>query len=242
VTGRPEEEVQLDFDRRRRTGLDESVFAQGKSPEQLQVIFDTASARGASLLVTRLDPEKHEALAPRWSDELDYCSVSRTAFFGRAAQPRTEDSPRVALVAAGSSDAGVAREAQRTLEFSGVAVEIFMDVGVAGLWRLTRHLDAISRFPVVIAVAGMDAALPTVLGGLIPGCIIAVPTSVGYGVAAGGHAALHSVLASCAPGIVAVNIDNGYGAACAALRIIGRTSLRTDTGQPRNEAAERTAG
>ena len=242
MTARPEEEVRLDFDRRRRTGLDESVFAQGKSAEQLQVIFETTRARDASILVTRLDAQKYQALAPRWSDQLDYCDVSMTAFFGQPAKRRAEDSRQVAIVAAGSSDAGVTREAQRTLEFSGVAAQVFVDVGVAGLWRLTRHLDAISTFPVVIAIAGMDAALPTVLGGLIPGCIIAVPTSVGYGVAAGGHAALHSVLASCAPGIVAVNIDNGYGAACAALRMIGRTSLRTEKGPPQIEAAERAAG
>jgi hypothetical protein len=225
MTARPEEEIQLDFDRRRRTGLDESIFAQRKSAEQLHVIFETAHARDASLLITRLDRQKYDALAPRWSHQLDYCGVSQSAFFGSCARARGGGVPRVAIVAAGSSDASVAREAQRTLEFSGVAARLFVDVGVAGLWRLTQHLDAISAFPIVIAVAGMDAALPTVLGGLIAGCIIAVPTSVGYGVAAGGHAALHSVLASCAPGIVAVNIDNGYGAACAALRMIGRSAL-----------------
>jgi NCAIR mutase (PurE)-related protein len=93
------------------------------------------------------------------------------------------------------------------------------------LWRLLRRIDDLRRIPVVIVVAGMDAALPTVLGGLIPGCIIAVPTSVGYGVALGGRAALDAMLASCAPGIVVVNIDNGYGAACAALRV---ARLRAD--------------
>lgn len=214
-----EQEVQLDFDRRRRTGLDESIFAEGKSHEQLHVIFERAEERGVSLLVTRLDAAKHAALAPRWSDRLDYCPISRTAFFGKPCTPATDEGAHIAIVAAGSSDASVAREAQRTLAFSGVAPRMFMDVGVAGLWRLTRHIDVIAAFPVVIAVAGMDAALPTVLGGLISACIIAVPTSIGYGVATGGHAALNAILASCAPGIVTVNIDNGYGAACAALRI-----------------------
>jgi pyridinium-3,5-biscarboxylic acid mononucleotide synthase len=96
---------------------------------------------------------------------------------------------------------------------------VFADVGVAGLWRLTSRLDELRSFPIVVAIAGMDAALPTVLGGLLGASIVAVPTSVGYGVAAGGHAALNAILASCAPGIVVTNIDNGYGAACAALRI-----------------------
>ena len=109
----------------------------------------------------------------------------------------------------------------RTLEFYGhPAVEI-CDVGVAGLWRLQRRIDELAALPVIIAVAGMDAALPTVLAGLVPGLVIAVPTSVGYGFAEGGTAALHSLLASCAPGLVTVNIDNGYGAACAAMRAVG---------------------
>jgi hypothetical protein len=226
----PDQEVQLDFDRRRRTGLDESIFAQGKSPEQLHVIFERARERGTSLLVTRLDADKYRRVASRWSAQLDYCAVSQTAYFGKPWKIAGDVPPPIAIVAAGSSDAAVAREAERTLAFSGVAPRMFMDVGVAGLWRLTRHIDAISAFPVVIAVAGMDAALPTVLGGLIPACIIAVPTSVGYGVASGGHAALHAILASCAPGIVSVNIDNGYGAATAALRIIGRMVPRFSPG------------
>jgi NCAIR mutase (PurE)-related protein len=213
------DEVELDFDRRRRTGLDESVFAQSKTPAQLDAIFAEAHARGAALLVTRLSPDKRAALAPRWASLLDYCSVSNTAFFGVPAASMRQV-PAVAILAGGSSDAGVVREAERTLAFRGVASALFIDVGVAGLWRLTSRLDAISEFPVVIAIAGMDAALPTVLGGLIPGLIIAVPTSVGYGVAAGGHTALNALLASCAPGIVVVNIDNGYGAACAALRAL----------------------
>jgi NCAIR mutase (PurE)-related protein len=144
--------------------------------------------------------------------------------------PDVDDSlPDVAIVVAGSSDAGVAREAQRTLAYNGVASRSFVDVGVAGLWRLTQRIHEISRFPVVIAVAGMDAALPTVLGGLVPGVIVAVPTSVGYGVAAGGHTALNAILASCASGISVVNIDNGYGAACVALRVLRTTAAGAAT-------------
>jgi NCAIR mutase (PurE)-related protein len=212
------EEVVLDFERRRRTGLEEAVLAMSKSDAQLEVIFSRAEERGASLLVTRLSPAQYEALAPRWAARLDYCSVSRTAFFGSVepADPR----PQVAIVAGGSSDAAVAREAERALTYYGIGSQLHVDVGVAGLWRLTQRLDELRRFPVLIAVAGMDAALPTVLGGLVPGLIIAVPTSVGYGVATGGHAALHSLLASCAQGITVVNIDNGFGAACAAVRAL----------------------
>jgi NCAIR mutase (PurE)-related protein len=212
-------EVKLDFDRRRRTGLDETIFAEAKSPAQLEVIFATAQARGSALLVTRLAPEKFAAIAPTWLPHLDYCPVSKSAFFGGTPSVN-RTAAKVAIVAGGTSDASVAREAERTLAFSGIGSALFIDVGVAGLWRLTRHLDAISAFNVVIAIAGMDAALPTVLGGLIPGLIIAVPTSVGYGVATGGHTALNAILASCSPGITVVNIDNGYGAACAALRAL----------------------
>lgn len=226
MTGDAAREVQLDFDRPRRIGLEEAVFAEGKTTAQLEAILCIAAERGARLLITRLSPEKRASLSPHWSPHLDYCAVSRCAFFGP--MPTMGDRPAdVAIVVAGSSDAGVAREAERTLSYNGVASQSFIDVGVAGLWRLTRRIDELSRFRVVIAVAGMDAALPTVLGGLIPGVIVAVPTSVGYGVAAGGRTALNAILASCAPGISVVNIDNGYGAACVALRVLGMSTAGT---------------
>jgi len=212
-------DVQLDFDRPWRTGLEEAVFAEGKSSAQLETILGMARERGARLLLTRLSAEKRASLATAWSPHLEYCAESRCAFFGPV--PDIDDKPpEVAIVVAGSSDVSVAREAERTLEYNGVASRRFVDVGVAGLWRLAQRIDEISRFPVVIAVAGMDAALPTVLGGLVPGVIVAVPTSVGYGVAAGGYTALNAILASCASGISVVNIDNGYGAACVALRVL----------------------
>jgi hypothetical protein len=116
-----------------------------------------------------------------------------------------------------------------------------MDVGVAGLWRLYERLEEIRSSAIIIAVAGMDAALPTVLGGLIPGLIIAVPTSVGYGVAAGGQTALNAVLASCAPGITVTNIDNGYGAACAALRAL-RMLSRSKSAMTRGQSNESVTG
>ncbi len=127
---------------------------------------------------------------------------------------------RVAVVGAGTSDMRVCREVVRTLRYHGVAASEVYDVGVAGLWRLLERVPEIVRHPVVIAVAGMDAALVSVLGGLAPGLVIGVPTSAGYGVANHGTTALHAALASCAPGVAVVNIDNGYGAACAALRAL----------------------
>ena len=118
----------------------------------------------------------------------------------------------------------IVAEAQRTLAFHGTPSKSFVDVGVAGLWRLLNVRDELAQFPVVIAVAGMEGALFSVLGGLIPSLIIAVPSSVGYGMAREGETALHSALASCAQGLVAVNINNGYGAACAATRILSARS------------------
>ena len=155
--------------------------------------------------------------------------MSRTAFLGDA--PQIERTGDVAIVAAGTSDMPVVREAWRTLRYYGHEATTIVDVGVAGLWRLTERIDEIRSHPIVIVVAGMEAALASVLGGLVGGAVICVPTSVGYGVAKGGRAALDAILASCSPGLVVCNIDNGYGAACAALRILGaatRFSKRLD--------------
>ena len=143
--------------------------------------------------------------------------LSRTAILG---QPhRTLLTAPVAIVMAGTSDLPVRREAARTLAFAGQRYREYTDVGVAGFWRLLERIGDIRSSPVVIVAAGMDAALVNVVGGLVSSAVIALPTSVGYGVALGGATALHAALASCAPGISVVNIDNGYGAACAALRI-----------------------
>ncbi len=212
------DEAVLDFGRVERIGLEEAIYAAGKSPAQIDAILDIAAERGVRFLLTRLDADKLAALAQRHRDGIDYCPVSRTGFFGDL---RPADGPaRVAIVAAGTSDVPVAREAERTLRYHGYSSSLFLDIGVAGLWRLTSRLEDLRAHPVVIVAAGMDAALPSVLGGLLSGPIVAVPTSVGYGVAEGGHTALNAILASCAPGLCTVNIDNGYGAACAALRFL----------------------
>lgn len=220
------DDIVFDFGRAERIGLDEAVFCQMKSAPQINAILDGASQRNAGLLLTRLDAEKLAALSPAHRQQIDYCAISQTAFFGPLRPVASRGA--VAIVAAGTSDASVAREAARTLRHAGVEASLIVDVGVAGLWRLTERLDEIRRHPVLIAIAGMDAALASVLGGLVSSAMICVPTSVGYGAAESGRTALNAMLVSCAPGITVCNIDNGYGAACAALRILATASrLRT---------------
>ncbi len=208
-------EFLLDIERAERIGFGEAVFSAGKTPAQIAAILDDARARSLPLLLTRLDAARLAALPP--GHGLDYDPLSATAF---SAAPPASSPSQIAIVTAGTSDIPVAREAARTLQFNGFGSTEIADVGVAGLWRLLRRVEELRTFPVVIVAAGMDAALPSVVGGLLPGCIIAVPTSVGYGVATGGRVALDAMLASCAPGVLVVNIDNGYGAACAAMRIL----------------------
>ena len=212
-------EFLLDRERTTRIGFGEAVYCAGKSPEQIAAIL--RSVGDAPLLLTRLDPQRMDALPAELRARLDYDPTSRTAWIGVPA-PLTPGC-RVAVVTAGTSDLRVAREAIRTLRFSGHDTAGIADVGVAGLWRLLRRVEELRGYGVVIVVAGMDAALPSVVAGLVPGVVIGVPTSVGYGVAAGGRAGLDAMLASCAPGLSVVNIDNGYGAACAALRVLGAT-------------------
>ena len=208
----------FDFDRIRRIGLHETVFAAGKTVAQLTEIIRLNAERNSNLLMTRLDMAKFQALPTEQRRQLDYCELSCTAILGGIEAPSA--SAKIAVISAGTSDLPVAREAVRTLHYYGQSCTEWNDIGVAGLWRLLERLNDIRAASIVIVVAGMDAALVSVVGGLVPSAVIAVPTSVGYGVAEGGTAALHASLASCAPGVSVVNIDNGYGAACAALRIV----------------------
>ena len=209
----------IDFGRGARIGLEEAVYCANKQAAQIEGVLAQHGARRHPCLLTRLSPPQFAALGDGWRSQLDYDPVSHTAFFLGGLPLRTV--PQVAVVSAGSSDAAICGEVTRTLAFHGVRSTRVEDVGVAGLWRLMDRLDEIRRHPVVIAVAGMEGAMFSVLGGLVGGLVIAVPSSVGYGVAAAGDLSLRSALASCAPGIVVVNIDNGYGAACAALRVLG---------------------
>lgn len=206
----------LDFKREARIGLTEAVLCQHKSADQIALIVKEFQRKRQPVMLTRLDVDKVNALPQELRADMDYCGLSRTAFC--AGRMPMKDNTGVAIVSGGTSDAPVVLEAARTLEFHGIAPILFHDVGVTGLWRVLERIDEIRRHPVIIAVAGMEGALFSVLGGLAGSLIIAVPTSVGYGVSAGGQLSLNAALSSCAPGLVSVNIDNGYGAACAALR------------------------
>jgi pyridinium-3,5-biscarboxylic acid mononucleotide synthase len=214
----PSSDIKLDLQRAERVGFDEAIFCAAKSGLHLHQLLDQAHEKGLRLLLTRLSAEQFSQLPESHRARIDYEPISRTGYFGPSHALSGE--PRVAVVAAGTSDVSVSREAARTLRYYGAPNVEINDVGVAGLWRLLERIEEIRRMPVVIAVAGMDAALPTVLGGLVGSVVIGVPTSVGYGVAAGGEAALKAMLSSCAPGLMVMNIDNGYGAACAALRVL----------------------
>jgi pyridinium-3,5-biscarboxylic acid mononucleotide synthase len=211
-------EVRPDVSRAERVGLDEAIFCAGKSVSQIELILGEARKRGSRLLLTRLAAEQLQDCSADARASLDYDPLSRTAFFGATRASMGE--PRVAILSAGTSDLSAAREAVRTLAWYGEPAAEYHDVGVAGLWRLSERLEQIRGFPVLIVAAGMDAALLSVVGGLVRGCVIGLPTSVGYGVASGGRTALDAMLASCAPGLAVVNIDNGYGAACIALRVL----------------------
>ena len=211
-------DFKLDWERISRTGTTEAVLCDPKSPQQIDAIVGHAQSLGHRLLLTRLDRAKLDCLDVGVRQALDYDEASRTAILGRLPPPRSV--ARIAIVCGGTSDVAVAGEAARTLAFAGEATSRFVDVGVAGLWRLMEHLDDIRAHRVVIVVAGMEGAIFSVLAGLVSSAVIAVPTSVGYGVAAGGQAALSAALASCASGLAVVNIDNGFGAAHVALRML----------------------
>jgi len=213
-------EFDLDLLRADRIGLDEALFCAGKTSGQISRIVETMKDGSRPMLLTRLDPERYQALSEPVRAALDYDPLSKTAILGPRAAPTAPAG--VAVVSAGTSDLPVSREAVRTLFYYGQGATEFNDVGVAGLHRLVKRLTDIRAHEVVIAVAGMDAAIVSVLGGLVGLPVIAVPTSVGYGAARGGETALAASLASCAAGVVVVNIDNGFGAACAALRILNR--------------------
>lgn len=207
-----------DAARRARIGLAEAILCEGKTSAQIAAICAEARKDGHPVLMTRLESTVFAALPPEVRGEADYDALSRTAVLGRP--PAAVEPARIAVVTAGTSDLGVSREAVRTLAAYGETATEWADIGVAGLWRLLERLEDLKGFAVVIVVAGMDGALFSVIGGLLPGAIIAVPTSTGYGMSAKGETALRAALASCAPGILVTNIDNGYGAACGALRIL----------------------
>lgn len=205
-------DIRWDHEREGRTGIPEVVFAPGKTVEQVVRLF----REGEGLrLATRLSEAQMAAL--EGLAQVD--SVARTAV--RSPRP-LRDQPPVGLLTAGTGDIPVASEAKVVLEALGHPVKTFFDVGVAGLHRLQAVLPELRACPAIIVCAGMEGALPSVLAGLVDSLVIAVPTSIGTGVAAGGTTALHGMLASCSPGIAVVNIDNGFGAACCAIKVLAR--------------------
>ncbi len=213
------EYAHLDTHRLLRRGIPETVFGQGKTPDQILGIVERLSRSGDPVLVTRISEDAAALAVDRWP-EADHDPLSRTLQLGSL--PPTGGSP-VLVISAGTSDLPVAEEAVRTAGFLGRSVLRAYDVGVAGLHRLSTHSGEMGDAGVIVVVAGMEGALPGVVAGLVSVPVIGVPTSIGYGASLGGFTPLLTMLASCACGLTVVNIDNGYGAAVAAHMILGRS-------------------
>jgi len=209
--------ARVDHHRQLRQGFPEVVFAAGKSLHQIQAIVTALLPKNENILVTRLAPEQAQALLPQFP-AASYYPDSQVLTICRGEIP---DRGRglIVVISAGTSDIPVAEEALLTARIMGHQVETLYDVGVAGLHRLLAHQELLTKATCFIVVAGMDGALPSVVGGLVDRPVIAVPTSVGYGASFGGLAALLTMLNSCATGVAVVNIDNGFGAGCLAALI-----------------------
>jgi len=211
-------DIRFDFQRRERLGLIEAIWGQDKSIDQLKRVSESVLSQNEVVFITRINSEKANYLLDLHDDARFY-EEANCLIIGKN-QNKINTNKKVAIIAGGSSDLSVTLEAQLALEIYGLNCQSFIDVGVAGLHRLMSQLEEINKYDVLIVCAGMEGALATIVGGLLAQPIIAVPVSVGYGVSKDGETALNSMLASCSPGIAVMNIDNGYGAAMAALRII----------------------
>jgi len=209
----------IDHHRALRQGFPEVVYGEGKNPQQVVAIAERIMEHGRSALVTRTDGPTRQALRVRFTDAV-VSDVARTVRIG--SQDSLTARGAILIITAGTSDLPVAEEAAESAIAMGNSVARLNDVGVAGIHRLLAQGEALTKAGVVIVVAGMDGALPSVVGGLVACPVIAVPTSVGYGASLGGLAALFTMLNSCAAGVTVVNIDNGFGAAAAATRINSR--------------------
>jgi hypothetical protein len=206
----------VDRHRAYRVGFPEVVFGQGKTADQIAAIAQRIAANDQTLLVTRASEAAYDAVRAVLPDAV-YHAVPR--LIARRREDLPAGTGTILVAAAGTSDLGVAEEAAVTAEVLNNRVDRLFDVGVAGLHRLLSARERLDAARVVIVVAGMEGALPSVVGGLVRAPVIAVPTSVGYGASFGGIAALLGMLNSCAPGVAVVNIDNGFGAACIASQI-----------------------
>ena len=221
--------ARVDHHRALRQGVPEVILGESKTVAQLVGIATEQIRVQHNVLITRLSEEKAERVI-RDVPQLSYSAVARVATYEHRPIRLREMTP-IAVVTAGTSDLPVAEEALATLRMNRIPATRVFDVGVAGIHRLTSELDVLSRAPALIVVAGMEGALASVVGGLVPGPVIAVPTSVGYGTALSGFTPLFGMLTGCAAGVTVVNIDNGFGAAMAVARLV-RTTL---TGEPDNE-------
>lgn len=206
----------IDTDRLRRTGMPEVIYGAGKTTEQIVQIAERMNNKGIDILATRVNSDVFNAVK-KVIPGASYNAIAQTIVYKKNEQPLNKG--HITVVAAGTSDLPVAEEAVETAKFLNNKVETVYDVGVAGVHRLFNKLEVIQQARVIIAVAGMEGALASVIGGLVDKPVIGVPTSIGYGANFGGLSALLSMLNSCASGISVVNIDNGFGAACQATLI-----------------------
>jgi NCAIR mutase (PurE)-related protein len=207
--------AKIDHHRELRDGLPEVVLGEGKTPSQVAAIGEKLVERSGRLLVTRLDREGYRALQAAVPD-VEYHELARVAIVDREPKPLLSG---VLVVCAGTSDLPVAQEASLTARMLGSNAEVLSDVGVAGIHRLFAHLEQITEANVLVVVAGMEGALPSVVSGLVAAPVIAVPTSIGYGASFQGVAPLLAMMNSCAAGVAVVNIDNGFGAGYMAAQI-----------------------
>jgi NCAIR mutase (PurE)-related protein len=205
-----------DYDREGRCGFSEVIYCPGKTDVQLRRIFEDLMGNHDNIIASRITPEQYDIISDLHPD-IVHDTVARMAYLHR--DKSIKGSGEILIACAGTSDIPVAEEAALTAEVMGNRVNRIFDVGVAGLHRLMEHSETIRRAEVIIAVAGMEGALPSIVAGLVDRPVIAVPTSIGYGAAFQGFAALLGMLNACASGVTVVNIDNGFGAAYAATRI-----------------------
>ena len=215
--------ARVDLDRHKRCGLPEVIYCPGKTGRQIAGIMTAMAQSGQNILATRATPEQYKIIR-KTHRKASYNKLAKTITM--ITKRRPEIAAQVGIVCAGTSDIPVAEEAAVTAEFMGAQVERIYDAGVAGLHRIFKHLPSLKKSRAIVVVAGMEGALPSVVGGLIDRPIIAVPTSVGYGTNLKGFAPLLAMLNSCVPGITVVNIDNGFSAGVAAA-MIARTEVRS---------------
>ena len=204
----------VDHHRALRHAASEVIFGEGKTTQQILSIMEKMVAQGDNVLITRLSEDKAREILRAYPDAVHHKEARAVALSRKDVEVETRGT--ILVISAGTSDIPVAEEAAVTARFLGNPVEAIYDVGVAGLHRILAHAEKLEKASVIIVVAGMEGALPSVVGGIVPRPIIAVPTSVGYGAGFGGIAALLGMLNSCASGVVVVNIDNGFGAGYAA--------------------------